>query len=815
MVRRRVDEPNMSDNLLLVKVEDLINMAMGPADKNVVNFKLVQMVLHILARNLRMLETQVEIRISEADELREHKREEESTESSKSPGSSARGRVHMEGIEEHEEHGGKKDKHRHKAGRESSKDKEERAASKEREKSAKEHEKADKAAAKEREKAEKKEQKEKEKAEKAAAKAERDAAKGTKEKGRGRKGSGTSIAISEQERHKEKVLVVEKGPTTRTDSHTRVGSIEVVTVSQFELLESAVNHLKTLTGPLPSPEFPDNKKLMEDIANGTASLTDIMQAMQVTARIKAAEQAIGRMADLLTQLAAAGAIPEELVEMVEEVRAEVDEVAAAAGMEGEEGEEMSMRSRPSAGRKSVAIEAMSSRSTARRDIDAGSVKHAGSETSSASKMVPMPPVSHREMDDALHALKEDLSKAITLMTGKATTAAENASTTARGVAEKLDVAVKLNSRISTLYSLVNDYADQLNGFDTGLTTQMTGFKDQMSQMRSELKAGMAQLSQAGGNSETAAVMELTERYDLLVVELDAVLHEHQALSSFQKQLGDELHSLVECVEMLREQKADRDEVQDGLRDKADISRLAGLLTEKVFASSRGELERRLELCHDKFRKQELVWMGAIKDLMQITESKAELMQLMAARDDAQLQLRDLHHKLHRLADILGEPTAAMLTRKLARDATCGACMVPALMSPWDANYGSPPPLPALRPRPTGAEQEPEEPCLRDFEPPPPPDAKAHTCLRWVGGSHTLVSEMVTKEKAPPMDLQGHPTKRYTGYGSDGRLYMLEEELQPCVECNIIFEAPKPEGVGDVTKDGAGDRGATLIAPDKK
>ncbi|XP_037302044.1 uncharacterized protein LOC119192330 [Manduca sexta] len=550
MVRRRVDEPNMSDNLLLVKVEDLINMAMGPADKNVVNFKLVQMVLHILARNLRMLETQVEIRISEADELREHKREEESTESSKSPGSSARGRVHMEGIEEHEEHGGKKDKHRHKAGRESSKDKEERAASKEREKSAKEHEKADKAAAKEREKAEKKEQKEKEKGRKKLQRRRN----GTPQKGRTRTTQGK----------------IEKGPTTRTDSHTRVGSIEVVTVSQFELLESAVNHLKTLTGPLPSPEFPDNKKLMEDIANGTASLTDIMQAMQVTARIKAAEQAIGRMADLLTQLAAAGAIPEELVEMVEEVRAEVDEVAAAAGMEGEEGEEMSMRSRPSAGRKSVAIEAMSSRSTARRDIDAGSVKHAGSETSSASKMVPMPPVSHREMDDALHALKEDLSKAITLMTGKATTAAENASTTARGVAEKLDVAVKLNSRISTLYSLVNDYADQLNGFDTGLTTQMTGFKDQMSQMRSELKAGMAQLSQAGGNSETAAVMELTERYDLLVVELDAVLHEHQALSSFQKQLGDELHSLVECVEMLREQKADRDEVQDGLRDKVSL-----------------------------------------------------------------------------------------------------------------------------------------------------------------------------------------------------------------------------------------------------
>lgn len=43
-------------------------------------------------------------------------------------------------------------------------------------------------------------------------------------------------------------------------------------------------------------------------------------------------------------------------------------------------------------------------------------------------------------------------------------------------------------------------------------------------------------------------MELTERYDGLVVELDNTLHAHQALSAFQKQLADELHvSLQDCL----------------------------------------------------------------------------------------------------------------------------------------------------------------------------------------------------------------------------------------------------------------------------
>lgn len=59
--------------------------------------------------------------------------------------------------------------------------------------------------------------------------------------------------------------------------------------------------------------------------------------------------------------------------------------------------------------------------------------------------------------------------------------------------------------------------------------------------------------------------------------------------------------------MVREQKADRDEVLDGLRDKADTSRLAGLLTEDEFAMARGDLECRISMCYEKFHRQDQVW----------------------------------------------------------------------------------------------------------------------------------------------------------------------------------------------------------------
>lgn len=60
----------------------------------------------------------------------------------------------------------------------------------------------------------------------------------------------------------------------------RVGSIEVVTHSEFALLEQAVKELRARGVPQ-TPTLPGNAQLREDLAGGRASLTEAMQAMQV------------------------------------------------------------------------------------------------------------------------------------------------------------------------------------------------------------------------------------------------------------------------------------------------------------------------------------------------------------------------------------------------------------------------------------------------------------------------------------------------------------------------------------------------------
>ncbi|XP_026331965.1 uncharacterized protein LOC113239254 [Hyposmocoma kahamanoa] len=201
-------------------------------------------------------------------------------------------------------------------------------------------------------------------------------------------------------------------------------------------------------------------------------------------------------------------------------------------------------------------------------------------------------ITYGELMRALDDLRSELAKNIGSVADKANQTAENAAKTAKALAGQLQGVLDIENRVSTMKSLVQDYSEQLHGFDSGLATQIQGFQDQMDQMRHDLTAGLMQLSAVNTNVETAAVMELNEHYEALVSELDSTLYLHSGLTAYQRQLSDELRSLVECVEMMREEKADRDEILDGLKDKADNSRLIGLLTEKQFEEARKDLETR-------------------------------------------------------------------------------------------------------------------------------------------------------------------------------------------------------------------------------
>ena len=52
--------------------------------------------------------------------------------------------------------------------------------------------------------------------------------------------------------------------------------------------------------------------------------------------------------------------------------------------------------------------------------------------------------------------------------------------------------------------------------------------------------------------------------------------------------------------------------------------------------------------------------SAVRDLTDTTDKKAEIVDLLASRDDLETQLQELHEKIRILAAVLGEPKVHLL-----------------------------------------------------------------------------------------------------------------------------------------------------------
>lgn len=91
---------------------------------------------------------------------------------------------------------------------------------------------------------------------------------------------------------------------------------------------------------------------------------------------------------------------------------------------------------------------------------------------------------------------------------------------------------------------------------------------------------------------------------------------------------------------------------------------------------------------------------AIDDLIRELNEKADLIQVESLRENINFYLEMLRQKMKFISDIVGEPVASALTRKLRRGDACLSCAAPAHMESEEVTM---PTLPAMRPKTIGAE----------------------------------------------------------------------------------------------------------------
>ncbi|XP_047527042.1 myosin-10-like isoform X1 [Vanessa atalanta] len=617
------------------------------------------------------------------------------------------------------------------------------------------------------------------------------------------------VSLDSMEMQFEKLLIVER--VSSEDGETKSGAfhdskglnLSIVTKDQFDNLAETVKELQEKFSSVGKALFPENTKLMQDLRRG-ASLTDAMAALQLSARLDAAEMTLQQMLSLITDLAIRKGIEiADIRENETEMKDILDAPSHVSGIPSHVSRKSTARKQSLKVEKKIQALPTQSAETSHTEIVEHFIEEPMSEPADEPN-VKKDTINVYEMDNAMQEVYESLLKTVKNMTSKVGSTAENALKIAHKLEEKVNNATTLDVRMDDIETLVSDYAEKINTLDTGLSSQMTNYQEQLTQMQHDLEAGLESMTEAIANTggDTTAIAELNFSFNNLQIDFDATNLKQKELRENQDMFSSDLTSLWKQIEILRGTKSDRDEVADALRDKAGIGALNGLVTQQQFDAVRGDFEKRIAASYDKFNNQEIIWQKAIDDLLRELNEKAGLEQIASLRDDINTNLEKLRSKVNAMMEIVGEPRLAATTKKLFRDTACLSCSSPAHMDIDEPNVI--PPLPALpnpsrRPPIIEAENitKPKEDgdhglCYPGRPIQHPKDPRSHYCQRYCGGSHTVVTN--TSKRAPAGMIISSFRQTNSGIGVDGKTYKIDEpepKLTPCVPCNLPNVTPAP------------------------
>ncbi|XP_041976381.1 autophagy-related protein 23-like isoform X2 [Aricia agestis] len=708
----------------IMSIREMINTAFGEQEVNKVNFKLIQTILYILARQLRLLERQVGVNIelgsakpSSSISITEVKLQAKVSKPKKRKGSKSAKTDEADKnimVDENVEAEITKDKPIGTAAeRKSTKKTEIKRAQKSNEASMKRRDEITK------------EERRKERA-------------NSREQAENSPTPMASLDSFEYTQY-EKLLVVDRVSKEEAIKKTaETQRLQIVTQEQFDQLNNKVKALEKQLSEN-SAALPENMQLMKESERAVSTDDKIPAFSLLSSRLNAAETTITKLMNIVTDFAS----KKDSLENYD----------------------------------SNTIKSQSGRleSRSKQDTTSGTQKRW---------------TTHSDIDEALEVIEEDIMNQVKNITDKTVSNAENALRVARNLENELDSALNLGSRMEELENLVSVYAEQINTLDTNLSSQMSNYQEQLTQMQHDLECGIESMLETAANSasDPIAVAELNTNFTNLQNEIDFTHTNQKKLEENQELLSFELKGLYKQLELLRGIKTDRDEVIDALRDKVGLETLNGLVNEKQFEAVRLDLEKRIKAAYNKFDSQELQWQRAIDDLQCKLDDKADIKVLEALRSDIDNNLNTLKKRLDEIKEIVGEPSAAAVSKVLLRDTACISCLTPANMDPTEPNLL--PSLPACKTPKNVGDNTPKEEDKLCYSGKPIPhkiDPSVRVCHRYCGGSHTVTSNARSKLTATVGVRRAKIG--FQEVGQDGKMYIKQDpdvEKAPCVPCNVAL-----------------------------
>ncbi|XP_048006406.1 uncharacterized protein LOC125241806 [Leguminivora glycinivorella] len=647
--------------------------------------------------------------------------------------------------------------------------------------------------------------------------------------GAGKVGSeGQEEGMPEEEGAHEEAVMGEEGKHTEPRQMTSSEKLSLVTLSKFNLLESAVQDLKDRV----YGSMPKNEQILEEVRSQTnmKAITDMWTNLNVSSRLEAAETGLAKLSSLVEDLireggprpggigtaagtalgtatagaggggggSGAGSAPATLA-----TPSQTDQMQE--GQVGQGGQSVSARQWEALAAETAQDRDMMRHQLARlrADIDLlnktfyDAMQSLQSNLDLKEQITLPPPPEPAPVEELLapRPLPEPLPSP-----GRPPATAGGQSAPASHPSAGLTAAV--TDRLAELEQRIKECCEGM-GKDKGtVQDQLNNFQDQLDHL----------MRQVGALHDDLGVLKLSPN---LAKDLEGLLQLYQTVQDMQEQLQqvnevarqlagekDDRHqhikALLEQIEILKTIKMDREDMAEAMAEKADLRMLARKVSHDQFEMACDDLSRGLEHALGKLNTQEALWQQVLDDVQREIESKLDKMELSPLKEFFETKLRLLQDNLKQMASLRRNVEAAGTKRRLLREVNCISCDADAVM-PLENTAAIPSkPLPAhlsMKPylsyeldtiRKTQASNIPQR-NLHDWETiekqkaPKAPvkvrsDTDKHICNRYCGGSHT------TTTPAQRVARTGHFIKQWgpdvvplssgLAAGDDGRLYKV-------------------------------------------
>ncbi|KAF9411027.1 hypothetical protein HW555_010073 [Spodoptera exigua] len=531
--------------------------------------------------------------------------------------------------------------------------------------------------------------------------------------------------------------------------HTTPGAgperLSLVTISKFNVLENTVEELKNRV----YGTSPKNEEILQEVRSqgNLKAITDMWNNMNVASRLDACEEGIGKLSSLVEDLIGETAELQEAagihssssdtrMAQVQQVQGESDQphgppqvpggksaqagqLAQGAqppkGAQPTKGGQPDKGGQPAKGRQATHVaghpvpasgmtpevaQLLQHVQKLRNDVDIltetfySAMKEVNEDFTPPAALPPPSKIT-----------SSDVGEGVSPMTGTLPPIGEPPATqyqplqvtseyiTPPQIAQMPQIGPEILSRINNLEKELKKCCDSIHKSDGLVNDQLASFQDQLEYMSKQI-AGVSDNTGVGQLSpdllkDLQGLMQLFQTVQDMQSQLAQVHATALSLAAEKEDRQNHIDALLEQIELLKTIKLDREDMVEALADKADLRMLARKVSHDQFETACDDLSKGLEHALGKLNVQEALWQQALDDIQREIETKLDKMELSPVKEFFNNKLKQLQDNLKQMAALRREAEAAGTKKRLLRDVNCISCDAKAVM-PMEA----PSPLPA-------------------------------------------------------------------------------------------------------------------------